>query len=474
MKLLQTLMSLITGLFLSISGQRIYIEGTVGQPNEIIPNQITDNPIDTSIAHLVFEGLTQIKSDGTVAPGLAKDWELSDDKKTYTFHLDPEARFHSGQPVLADDVIYTASQSEYLRGLDIEKEDNHTITINLETPFAPLLHILSTGIIPKHRENNHNPLTPVGSGPYKISKVEKGTQKIESITLRKFEPNQVGPEKIVFKFFQTEEGLRTAAELGELDGFSFIEESLGCYQPEEAILEGRYYALLFNLQGSDLLKDVNLRRTLAALVNRKKIIEEVTNGKGRPAYGPLQNTWAKGDIEKPEYDPNTEKTFEGTINITFPENEKNQQTIQIIKEDWEKVGLTVNSEPVDSQILINEVLPQRNFDVVFIGQEVGRDPDQYNLWHSTQAKDGNNLTGFENMRADKALEMGRTEHDVEQRKEHYQNFQTVFMEEMPAIFVYYPQYTYHIKPTQGDLNLEGIFDPTERWERILEMYCNKN
>ncbi len=472
MKLLQTLISLVTALFLTISGQRVYTEGVVGQPEKITPHENIDNHIDNDISYLVFEGLTRIESDGNIAPGLAKNWELSDDKKTYIFHLDPEAHFHDNHPVSAEDVVYTASKIEQLKNLKIEARDEHTIVIELENPFAPLLRILSVGIMPKHLEDRNNPLAPIGAGPYSIKNVKRGTQKIESITLKKYRNERSGPEKIIIKFFQTEEGLLTAAELGELDGFSSEQEPTECYQTAKTILEGRHYILLFNLQGKEFLKDADFRRTLARLVDREKIIKEVANNNGKAAYGPLQNSWVREKIEEPTFEPDTKKEYEHTITITFPETEKNKEMIQIIKNSWEKTGLTVDLLPVNNSELKENILPRRDFDVVLIGQEVSRDPDQYNLWHSTQADNGNNLTGFSNMRADKALEMGRTTHDQEKRKEHYQNFQQVFMEEMPAIFIYYPGYTYHTRTTEGALNLEGIYRPTERWNRILEMYNN--
>ncbi|MEA2020685.1 MAG: ABC transporter substrate-binding protein [Patescibacteria group bacterium] len=474
MNLLKALISFATSLFLTISGQRVYIEGVVGQPQNIAPQQTGNNHVDNDISSLVFEGLTRIKSDGSITTGIAKSWEISDDKKTYIFHLDPEARFHDNHPVLAEDVVYTAKNFEQLKNLEIEEKDKHTIVVKLDTPFAPLLRILSIGIVPKHLEGKNDPLIPVSAGTYRIQNVKRGTQKIESITLKKHKKERSGPEKIIIKFFQTEEGLHTAAELGELDGFSSEQDSPKCYKTVKATLEGRHYVLLFNLQGKEFLKNADFRRTLATLVDREKIIKEAENTNGRPAYAPLQNSWVKEEIEEPKFRPNTEKQYDHSITITYSQTEKNKKIVQVIKSDWEKTGLTVNLIPATNKNLKEDILPRKDFDVVLIGQEVSRDPDQYNLWHSTQLETGNNLTGFSNMRADKALEMGRTTHDPEKRKEHYQNFQQIFIEKMPAIFAYYPGYTYHIKATEGNLDLEGIFRPAERWDRILKMYNSQN
>ncbi len=468
MNLITKLLNIATAFLITLTGRDTYIEGVIGQPEKFDPLQVSTNPIDKSITKLVFSGLTKTNSE-EVTPDLAKGWEISENKKTYTLALDAEKKFHDGKPITAKDVIHTASMSAQLRNIDITIETENKIKINLETPFAPLLKTLSLGIVPKHRFNKQNPLEPVGSGSYQIANVERGTKKTDEITLKKFRRDAPGPTKIIFKFFENAESLLTAAELGDIDGFSYHGTAPECFSNVNVPLQGRYFALLFNLKGKELLKDDALRRNLAYLVNREKIIQEAAEGNGVPAYAPLETTWASTELDIPKYDPAQAKEFSGEINFVYPQAEKYKKMANIIKEDWEKTGLEIQLNPKTAAEIKEEILPQRDFDVIIIGQEVGNDPDQYNLWHSTQTENGNNFSGFENMRADQALEEGRTTHGQEARKEHYVNFQTVFAEQLPAIFIYRPTYTYHTKKTEGELNLEGIFKPDERWERILNL-----
>ncbi len=468
MNLITKLLNIATAFLITLTGRDTYIEGVIGQPKNFDPLQVSTNPVDKSITKLLFSGLTKINSE-KVIPDLADGWEISEDKKTYTIQLDTEKKFHDGKPVTAEDVIHTASMSEQLRNIDMAAESESKIKINLETPFAPLVRTLSLGIVPKHRVNKQNPLAPVGSGPYQIVNIERGTKKTDEITLKKTRVDEAGPPKIVFKFFEDAESLLTAANLGELDGFSYSGPAPENFSNLTAPLQGRYFALLFNLKGKELLKDEELRKNLAYLVNREKIIREAAGGNGVPAYAPLETTWASTELDIPKYEPAQAKEFSGEINLVYPQAEKYKIMAKIIKEEWEKTGLEIQLHPKTAAEIKEEVLPQRDFDVIIVGQEVGSDPDQYNLWHSTQTENGNNFSGFENMRADQALEEGRTTHGKDARKEHYANFQTVFAEQLPAIFIYRPTYTYHLKKTEGALNLEGIFKPEERWERILNL-----
>ena len=471
MSLFQTITTFLASLLTLISGAGIYTEGLVGQPQNIHPLFCQENQIDRDIASLVFEGLTRLDENGQIAPGLAQSWEISEDKKTYTFKLDPKARFHDGKPVTAKDVLFTASKLPQLKNVKAEELDPYTVRIQLETPFSPLLELLSLGIIPRHLDKKMNPLLPIGAGPYKIKEIERGTRIIKSITLVKFKKDRPGPEKIVLKLFETEENLLTAAKLGELDGFASQNSAPSNFNSQKTSLQGRYFSLVFNLKGKEILKEAEFRKTLARLTPREKIISEVLKSNGTPINGPLQNTWTKVEIEPLEYNPDPKKTWEGELNLVFPDSKIHSKTADILKSEWEKTGIKVAAKAANLSEIKNEILPKRLFDVILVGQEVGRDPDRYMLWHSAQIETGANLAGYKNMRADRALEEGRKEHNPEKRKEHYQNFQRVFMEDLPAIFLYQPTYTYHLKKTKDrGLNLEGIFVPSERWERILAMY----
>ncbi len=105
--------------------------------------------------------------------------------------------------------------------------------------------------------------------------------------------------------------------------------------------------------------------------------------------------------------------------------------------------MEVEVKKEDPETFVNDVINARNFEILFFGQEVGRDPDRYVQWHSAQKDPPNlNISGFNQIRADRALEEGRNELDNEKRVVHYNEFQKVVDEQVPVIFLYHP-YVHH-------------------------------
>jgi len=470
MDIIREILTIAASLVTLISPPVTHIEGVVGQPHEINPLSASENPVDRDIATLVFSGLVRIDRNGQIQPDLAESWEISSDGKEYTFHLRRDRFFHDRTPIKACDIVYTAKRAVQLKSVEVKEVDDYTVKFRLKRPFAPFLSLMSLGIIPKKWENRMKPLVPVGSGPYRISNIERGTRGVQSITLTKFRTEEVGPARIIFKFFEKKETMETAAKLGEIDGFSANGFSWKPYSSKKVPLNGRYFSLIFNLRKREILKDVKFRKTLAGLCPRERIITEALNGNGYPLFGPLQTTWARSKIKEIHYNATPSQTWNEEIKLTFPDSTEHLKTAKILASEWEKAGVKTKLDPQLPSQIKEQVIPQRNFEILLVGQEVSADPDRYSLWHSTQAESGMNLAGYKNMRADRALEEGRTTLNINERKDHYKNFQSVFMEDLPAIFLYQPAYTYHLRKSRGDYNLTGIFTPEERWQRILPLY----
>jgi peptide/nickel transport system substrate-binding protein len=146
-----------------------------------------------------------------------------------------------------------------------------------------------------------------------------------------------------------------------------------------------------------------------------------------------------------------------------------------IKAIWEdKLDIKVEVNEIDPSEFAEKVINSRDFEVALYGQEIGRDPDRYVNWHSTQ-KDapGLNISGFEQVRADRALEEGRNEIDNEKRIVHYNEFQKVIEDQVPAIFLYHPFVKYYVTKYFEGIGEKYTFTPTDRfldfnnWKRII-------
>ncbi|MFQ6019547.1 MAG: ABC transporter substrate-binding protein, partial [Dehalococcoidia bacterium] len=139
-----------------------YVEGIAGQPQRINPLLANLNNPDLDVARLVFSGLTRLGPSGEILPDLAQSWDISKDGRTYTFHLNPNARWHNGDRLTAADVVFTYA---LMAGPDFpgdpklgqawqqvkacEAVDDLTVRCKLPAPYAPFLSLTTIGIVPK-------------------------------------------------------------------------------------------------------------------------------------------------------------------------------------------------------------------------------------------------------------------------------------------------------------------------------------
>ena len=137
-----------------------YSEGLIGAPQYINPLLSQTNDVDTDLQRLVFAGLVKYDHDLQLVPDLAEGWEVSDDLKTFTFRLKEGVRWHDGQPLTADDVIFTIHSIQdpdfksplliSVRGVTVSKIDDRTVVFVLPDAFPEFLEVLTVGLLPEH------------------------------------------------------------------------------------------------------------------------------------------------------------------------------------------------------------------------------------------------------------------------------------------------------------------------------------
>ena len=260
----------------AIGGNVLFAE--VGEPKLINP-LFAKSGQDKDIVNLVFSGLFCRNEKRELVPDLAKKWEISEDKKTYTFYLSPTAVWHDGVPVAVDDLIFTASlisdpnYSGPLRGLlenvILEKVDDNTLKFILQEPYAPFLSSLTFGILPSHilsnipleeMEKNEFNLSPIGAGPYKIKETNLTNRKKQIILERNPEHPRRSPlvSEITFKFYDDFEKALKAYNIGEVSALADIPHNfIGQVQQIKdlnlyKLTPSNYMILFFNLENKTL------------------------------------------------------------------------------------------------------------------------------------------------------------------------------------------------------------------------------
>ncbi len=380
------------------------------------------NQVPPQLETVLGPGLTTIDDHGLPSPGLAARWEVLDNGKTYRFYLKPNLVWSSGQPLRLNDLNLSIS------AITINRKEPDQIEFRLPDAFAPFPSLLSKPII------KEGFLT---TGSYSIKDVRTEGTYLGHLVL---ESNQ---EINDYSFFDTLASAVTAFKLGAIDKLIDLTEkpALESWPNAKVTSEpdfNKYVAVFFNYQdpvvggrsrdGTRNQDTKKLRQALAYAIKDKTL--------GYPrALSPISPlSWAyNGAVKDYEYDLSRAKVLVasiknfGQVPLELSVTPDLLDVAGSIKEAWSQLGLGTEVKVVSSR--------PTNFQILLVSQDIPPDPDQYTLWHSTQAT---NFTHFADEKTDKALEDGRRTVDQEKRHRIYLDFQRFLLEEAPAIFLYHP------------------------------------
>jgi peptide/nickel transport system substrate-binding protein len=508
-----------------------FVEGVAGAPQFINPLFSQLNDVDRDLCSLIFEGLTTFNERNQVVPLLAERWDVSEDGLTYTFRLRDSVRWQDGEPLTADDVVFTIglfqspdfpglqNLAELWRLVEVKKLDTYVVQFTLLEPYAPFINYTTVGLVPKHiledvpvaellqHEFNYY---PVGTG---LFKVEEHTA--EHIVLGANPYHRLWTETMLdhieLKFYPGYENILTAYGTGEVMGVSRILaedlERARAY-PDLQILAARLsgYSLIFlNLNNPDrsFFQDLRVRQALLYGLDRQRLIDAVLGGQGLVIDSPiLPQSWAYNpDVRRYPYDPRRavslleeagwllpdpgQGTFEDMnpeyaevrvreglpLEFTLVVNDVQDRLAlaHAVAEQWQAIGVRVQVEAVNVSELTQDYLQPRAFDAVLLQWQVNPDPDPYPMWHSTQTEGaGQNYSGFVNRDADEAIEVARLLSDPGKRAELYHQFQAIFAEQVPALLLYQPIYAYGVDKRVRNVQIAPMLDPSGRFKSVYQ------
>jgi len=504
-----------------------YTEGLIGAPRFINPLLSQTNDVDQDLSRLIFSGLLMVGKDGQLTPGLAESYEISNDRLTYTFHLRQNVKWHDGEPFAADDVIFTIASiqdpefksplSRGFQGIVAEKIDDNTVKFTLKEPFAPFLRLMTFGILPEHLWYNvpaaNADLTelnkkPIGTGPWQFDSFKKDKNGIIfSYTLIPnpfYYGDRPNLEKIIFKFYGDFTSAIDALKNKSVQGIAYLPQE---FQTElkkyksisyQKLTQPQYTALFFNQKNNALLQADYIRQVLALAVNKQKIVEKVLPGNANVIDAPtLPGIETNQNITKYNYDPQAavtllekngwainatttngltqqimqKKNQTLEITITTIDQPQNTQIANLIKQDWEQIGIKTNIQLVDKSKILQDVINTRKYEVLLFGENLGSDPDPFPFWHSSQNEyPGLNLAIFSNKAVDLLLENARKSSDWEARKKDYLEFQKIVAQELPAIFLYNQIYIYPQDNSIKGFDVKNISMPSDRFANLYQWF----
>lgn len=483
-----------------------YSEGLVGNVKAVNP-LFPENSATQDVTSLVFSGLTRIDSKRQIEGNLASNWDISADKKSFTFHLRPNIKWQDGAPLTADDVAFTISRIQNpdtrsplagnWNGVKYEVIDANTITLSLPNSYSSFLFNTTVGIIPKHLLEKVRPALlktyefnqkPVGSGPFKLREIKDGQDELLLDANTNYYLGKPYLEQFRFVQYQSTDDFLTGYLKKQISGFAITKPDLEkqTKQIEDITIHHlslpAYSALFFNVR-SPIMSNVNLRQALSYATDKDSIVANQLDGQAVKVNYPILAGYSGFDSTamKYAYDPQKAKDIlagmdqsqlkNTHLRIVTLKGSVYEQVASAVKDMWAEVGIQADVVAVPLNELQQNYIRPRNYDVLLYGQDVGIDSDMYAYWHSSQAADpGLNLSQYANTEADKFLETGRNAKDATYKNGRYATFLQLWTKDIPAIILYSPFYNYAQNNSVGGLSADKLVEPSDRFLDVQKWY----
>ncbi len=463
--------------------------------NEVLQFQITSN---------VLSGLTHIDADLIAQPDLAADWSVSDNGKVYIFNLREGVRFHNGDPFTADDVIFTYNRSKdpkqsiHSRVLsnvnDVVKVDDHTVKIVLDAPQASFmvktlerasgraLTIVSRGALESMGTAQYG-LTPVGTGPFKVTFHELGQGVVLERNEEYYDPARPILDKVTITPIADPEPLAAALEAGDVD-------LLGANSPPAELIDrfeanpdlvvntvpGPSFQSLwlnphrhpfdvadFNKPVEELMREsgFKVRLAIAKALDRERYLKQAQFGRGVPAYGSINPAMgfyfddSLGETSPQRFEPEVARQlladagypngegFPKLKLLAFPSIRRETQVVADILR--RNLNIEIEIDIKDGNVAWEQMLGM-DFDMARDGSGGDFDPDDALVdWMQTDSKfNGPNRDKdkmpfgyFSDKRVDELIDAQRLETDLEKRKAMVQEANWITSAKVACAFLYH-------------------------------------
>ena len=407
-----------------------YIEASIGEPNTLLPVLASDSA-SSAINSLVYNGLIRYDKDFNWEGELAESWDISADGLTITFHLRHDVRWHDGEPLTAEDVLFTyqmfidpqtptAYAESYRQVSHAEVPDPYTFKVVYDKPYAPALGSWGVAIHPKHLlaglagdKLAKSPLArnPIGTGPFRFKNWVPGEKLVLEANEDYFEGRPY-LKRVVYRIIPDQSTQFLELLSGGLDYMSLnpIQYQTQTDLPAFKRRYNKYQYLAFGYTylgynlNRPMFQDKRVRQALSYAINKQELIDGVLLGLGQAATGPYKtDTWVYNDrVAKYDYSPEKARTllrevgwhdsdgdgildkdgkpFAFTI-VTNQGNDLRIKTGEIIQRRFKEVGVDVKLRVIEWAAFLKEFINPSNFDATILAWTGGPEPDQFNIWH---------------------------------------------------------------------------------------------
>jgi peptide/nickel transport system substrate-binding protein len=445
--------------------------------------------------NLIFEHPLVLDEKSRPAPSLVEKWEVSEDGRTWTFHVRKDVKWQNGQAMTGEDILFTfqALQSGKLGSLyekdlagnvniveaGLRNNDPYTFFVRLAEPSSEVLDIMTFPVLSKNvyqspefmqKEKGNFSMTPIGTGPYQVdlSQPYNGT----SMKLVRNEDWWNGKpyiDSILARVCQTNEEARAALGKGEIDLVDTMAVYANNYSDLDKITGYKYltenYEFLALNCNNPLFADKNVRKAIAYAIDRTDIISRVYLNNAETVDVPMpSNSWLYDSAYRIyDYDEKraakllkeagwTDSDGDGVLDkivegekqdlaftiLTNSDNDFRRDVAELISKHLSLVGFRVQTEAVSWEQLQSENMQKHKFDAILTGYYLDYVPDLRFAFHSSQIGKGkNNFYRYQNPELDSLLDTAATAYKEKDKKKAYQKIQEHLVGELPVISLYF-------------------------------------
>lgn len=471
----------------STGGEKVITMAQTGDWDTFMPINTTNAGAD-NVIELMFDRLMVINTDGTFGPRLAESWESNEAQDKITYHLNENAKWQDGEPVTAEDVVYSAqvassSEYSYLRrirmqyfagtdetgcetgtdSIEVAALDDHTVEFTLKDPMDPaIIYALVNRdffIMPKHLLDSISDADlvndafwqkPIGSGPCIFDSMESGVS-IEFKANKDYYLGAPDFDRLVFKKVQSSNLLSglMSGDIDVLSGNSQIpladweaaKNTQGIVTKSVPTFAYQYMAM--NTARDYLTEDV--RHAISLAINRQVIVDQLLQGEARIAIGPLAEDHPYFDekLLPIEYDPEKAKSMLEAAGwdsnrelqvLVSTGNEVREKSAILIQQDLQKIGIKTKIQTLDFPTLLTNAR-NGDYDLCFIGSAGSVDPSE--SVPNVTAGYMNNFAQLSDPTLGQIGESGAKEITFEARKKIYDQYQEELFKQMPMAFLYH-------------------------------------
>lgn len=341
----------------------------------------------------IFEGLVKPNSDGEMIPAVAEKYTLSEDGTTYTFTLREGVKFHNGQTVTAEDVVYSINRcaavpegqekplvAAFSAVKSVEALDEKTVAVTIAQRDLEFISYMTAAIIPADYENQDT--APVGTGPFKF--VSRTPQ--QDFVMERFEDYWGAPawlDKVTYKICENADALVMNLNGGSIDLCAHLTSAQASQLNQNfQVLEGTMnlvQAIYLNNQAKPFDNQL-VRQALCYAIDRQGIMDMVADGHGTAVGSSIYPAFTKYFlpelVDKYPHDVAKAKEllaqagypdgFDMTISV--PNNyQPHMDTGEVVAEQLREAGINVTIQPVEWSTWLDTIYNGRQFQATVVG-----------------------------------------------------------------------------------------------------------